>query len=84
MRSPSDPDVHDDPEGGLREEPATDGSNPPASTPRQDAAGGGQDDVVIGQALETNNPGLTKHSQHLDLGDIKVRSLRYNLVQLKY
>ena len=63
MRSRSDPDVDDDPEGDLREEPATGRSNPPASTPRQDAAGGGQDDVVIDQALETNNPELTKHSQ---------------------
>ena len=73
MRSPSDPDVDDDPEGDLREEPATGGSNPPASTPRQYAAGGDPDDVVIDPALETNNPGLTKNSQYLDLGDKKVR-----------
>eukprot|EP00904_Undaria_pinnatifida_P000333 jgi/Undpi1/102/HiC_scaffold_1.g00102.m1 len=56
----------------LREEPVTGGSNPPAlSTPRQDAASGGPDGVIIDQALETNDPGLTKHSQHFDLGDNK-------------
>lgn len=73
MRSPSDPDVDGDPEGDLREEPTNGGSNPPASTPRQDAAGGDPHDVVIDQALETNDPGLTKHSQYLDLGGKKVR-----------
>ena len=57
----------------LRGEPATGGSNPPASTPRQDAVGGDSDGVVIDRAPETNDPGLTKHSQYLDLGDKKAR-----------
>lgn len=51
MRLPYDPDVDDDPGGDLREEPATGGSNPPASTPRQDTAGGASDEVVFDQAL---------------------------------
>ena len=47
--------------------------NSPASSPRPDAAGGDLHDAIIDQALETNDPGLTKHSQYLALDDKKVR-----------
>ena len=84
MRSQSDPNVDDDLEDELSEELATGGSNAPTPPPDKDAAGGDPDDIIIDQALETNDAETTKHSQYLDLGGTKVRPIRFNVVQLQY
>lgn len=50
----------------------------------KDAAGGDPEDIIIDQALETDDAGTSKPSQHLDLGRKKVRPIRFNVVQLQY
>ena len=65
---------------GLREGPATGGSHPPSSTPRQDAAGGDPGDIVMDQALEANDPGFRST---LISATKNVLPKRHDLVQMQ-